>query len=53
MAKLMQAEVTELTGPKGRHDQDRSATRHGSEAGTVTLGGRRLPMRRPRTQRRP
>ncbi|CAN5356841.1 MAG: transposase [Acidimicrobiia bacterium] len=48
MAELMAAEVTDLAGPKGRHDPNRAATRHGGEAGTVTLGGRRLPVRRPR-----
>jgi putative transposase len=50
MAELMAAEVTELAGPKGRHDPDRVATRHGSDDGTVTLGGRRLPVRRPRVR---
>jgi putative transposase len=50
MAELMEAEVTDLTGPKGRHDSQRSATRHGSEAGSVTLGGRRVPVRRPRVR---
>ena len=50
MAELMQAEVTALAGTKGRHDAQRSHSRHGSEAGTVTLGGRRLPVRRPRVR---
>jgi putative transposase len=50
MVELMQAEVSELAGPKGKHDPDRVATRHGSDDGTVTLGGRRLPVRRPRVR---
>jgi putative transposase len=50
MVELMAAEVTELVGPKGRHDADRTAKRHGGENGTVTLGGRRLPVRRPRVR---
>jgi putative transposase len=50
MAAMMAADVDVLCGPKGRHDADRTATRHGSEAGSVTLGGRRLPMRRPRVR---
>jgi putative transposase len=50
MAELMEAEVTDLAGRKGRHDPERTATRHGSEAGSVTLGGRRLPVRRPRVR---
>ena len=50
MAELMDAEVTALVGPKGRHDADRATTRHGTEAGSVTLGGRRVPVRRPRVR---
>jgi transposase-like protein len=50
MAELMQLEITELAGPKGRHDPDRTATRHGTEPGSVTLGGRRLAVRRPRVR---
>src|SRR6266545_3990939 len=43
-------EVTELAGPKGKHDPARVAMRHGSQPGTVTLGGRRLGVRRPRVR---
>jgi putative transposase len=50
MAELMAAEVGELAGPKGRHDPARVATRHGTEPGTVTLGGRRLAIQRPRVR---
>lgn len=50
MAAMMAADVTALCGPWGKHDPDRTATRHGSEAGSVTLGGRRLPVRRPRVR---
>jgi putative transposase len=50
MAAMMAADVDVLCGPKGRHDRDRTAIRHGSEAGSVTLGGRRLPVRRPRVR---
>ena len=38
MAALMDADVTELAGPKGRHDEARTAVRHGRERGSVTLG---------------
>jgi putative transposase len=48
MAQLMEADVTAVCGPKGRHDPDRAGTRHGTEAGSVTLGGRRVPVQRPR-----
>jgi transposase-like protein len=48
MAAIMEADVTAVCGPKGRHDPDRRATRHGHGAGSVTLGGRRVPVTRPR-----
>ncbi len=50
MAALMEADVTELAGPKGRHDEARRAVRHGHERGSVTLGGRRVPVTRPRVR---
>lgn len=50
MTELLAAEVTEVAGPKGRHDAQRSATRHGTQPGTVTLGGRRVPVQRPRVR---
>jgi transposase-like protein len=46
--ELMELEVDEVVGPKGRHDPDRVAVRHGHEAGSMTLGGRRVAVRRPR-----
>ena len=48
MAALMEADITAVCGPKGRHDPDRAAVRHGHGAGSVSLGGRRLPVQRPR-----
>jgi putative transposase len=50
MQALMDADVTELAGPKGRHDQARTAVRHGRERGSVTLGGRRVAVNRPRVR---
>jgi len=41
MAQLMEADVTVVCGPKGKHDPDRIATSHGAERGSVTLGGGR------------
>jgi hypothetical protein len=46
--ELMELEVDEVVGPKGKHDRDRVATRHGHEDGSMTLGGRRVAVRRPR-----
>jgi transposase-like protein len=48
MAAIMEADVTAACGPKGRHDPERTATRHGRGAGSVSLGGRRVPVERPR-----
>jgi transposase-like protein len=45
---LMAEDVARLVGAKGRHNPGRSAVRHGSEPGQVTLGGRRVRIRRPR-----
>jgi hypothetical protein len=50
LAELMEEEVDEVVGPKGRHDVDRSAVRHGREGGSVTLGGRRVAVKRPRAR---
>src|SRR3954471_17633867 len=50
MQVLMETDVTALAGPKGRHDPGRSAVRHGAERGSVTLGGRRVPVSRPRVR---
>jgi len=50
MQQLMEADVAAACGPRGRHDPGRTATRHGSEAGSVTLGGRRVPVTRPRVR---
>jgi putative transposase len=50
LAELMAEEVDEVVGPKGRHDRERSAVRHGHEGGEVTLGGRRVPVERPRVR---
>ena len=45
-----EADVTALCGPKGKHDRDATAVRHGRECGSVTLGGRRVPVTRPRVR---
>jgi putative transposase len=50
LGTLMEESVTALAGPKGKHDPDRVAVRHGHEPGSVTLGGRRIPVQRPRVR---
>jgi len=46
--ELMELEVDEVVGPKGKHNPERTAKRHGHEDGSMTLGGRRVQVRRPR-----
>lgn len=48
LTAMMEADVIAAYGPKGRHDPARTATGHGHEAGSVSLGGRRVPVQRPR-----
>ena len=50
MTAMMEADVTTLAGVKGKHDSDRAAVRHGHERGSVTLGGRRVRVERPRVR---
>ena len=48
MQTLMTEDVTAVCGPKGKHNPERAAVRHGREQGSVALGGRRVPASRPR-----
>lgn len=48
--EVMDAEVCEVVGPKGKHNSQRRAVRHGHDDGEVTLGGRRVPVARPRAR---
>src|SRR5438034_2708371 len=50
LAELLEEEVDDVVGPKGKHDPERSAVRHGHESGEVTLGGRRVQVERPRVR---
>jgi transposase-like protein len=50
MTALMEADVAALAGPKGKHNAERVAVRHGHDRGSVTLGGRRVPVQRPRVR---
>jgi putative transposase len=51
LGSLLDADVERLVGPKGRHNPDRAAVRHGTQPGQVTLGGRRVRVDRPRVRR--
>jgi putative transposase len=50
MQAMMDGDVAAVCGPRGRHDPDRAAVRHGRGQGSVTLGGRRVPVSRPRVR---
>ena len=50
LRELLEQEVDVLVGPKGKWNPDRTAVRHGYEDGEVTLGGRRVPVERPRVR---
>ncbi|MGH9029036.1 MAG: IS256 family transposase [Acidimicrobiales bacterium] len=45
---ILDAEITDVAGPKGRHDPERTVTRNGTAPGSVVLGGRTVAVRRPR-----
>src|SRR5262249_59591475 len=51
LAELLEEEVDEVVGPKGKHNPERTAVRHGHESGEGTLRGPRLPGARPRVPR--
>jgi len=48
--QMMEADREALCGPKGKHDAERQAFRAGSTASEVTLGGRRIALRRLRAR---
>jgi putative transposase len=50
LGSLLDADVERLVGPRGRHNPDRAAVRHGTQPGKVTLGGRRVRVDRPRVR---
>ncbi|MDQ3093542.1 MAG: IS256 family transposase [Actinomycetota bacterium] len=50
LAELLEEEVVEVVGAKGKHDPGRTAVRHGHGSGEVTLGGRRVGVERPRVR---
>ena len=47
---LMEQDVEAVAGPKGKHNPDRAAYRHGSQATTIPMGTQRLAIERPRVR---
>ena len=50
MAAMFAEDAERLCGPGGKHNPGRAGYRHGTEAGSVTLGGRRIGAARPRVR---
>ena len=50
LRELLEEEIDEVVGPKGKWIPERTAVRHGHEDGEVTLGGRRVSVKRPRAR---
>jgi putative transposase len=50
LSEMMEAELDDVVGVKHATIAGRRAVRHGHEDGEVTLGGRRVPVRRPRAR---
>jgi putative transposase len=48
LTAMMEADVAAVAGRRGKRDPGRRAVRHGHERGSVVLGGRRVPVARPR-----
>ncbi len=52
MREVMDAEVTSLAGPKGKHDSGREIFRWGHQAGYGVLGGVKVQLEHPRVRNR-
>ena len=50
LRELLEEEVEGIVGPKGKWNPDRTTVRHGHDDGEVTLGGRRVQVKRPRVR---
>ena len=50
MAAMFGEDAERLCGPESKHNPGRAGSRHGAGAGSVTVGGRRVPVTRPRVR---
>lgn len=48
VSEIMAADVTQVCGPRGKHDPDRTVYRHGTEPRLVPLGGALVDIDKPR-----
>ena len=47
---LMEQDVEAVAGPKGKHNPERTAYRHGFQETTVPMGNQRIAIKRPRVR---
>ena len=52
LGAMMEQDREDLCGPRWKRDPDRSAGRSGTTRSEITLGGRRIPVSRPRVRSR-
>ena len=50
LSQMLELDVTELTGEKGKHNKSRTSYRHGSESTKVVLGGEKRSVQKPRVR---
>lgn len=50
VSEILAADVARICGPKGKHDADRAAYRHGTEPRQLPLGGALIQADRPRVR---
>ena len=50
LQEMLSEDVARLCGAPGRHDVGRAAYRHGAEPSSLPLGGRRVPVAKPRVR---
>jgi len=50
LRQMLEMDVTEFVGDKGKHSKERTAYRHGSESTKVVLGGEKRSIRKPRVR---
>ena len=50
LGQLVEQDVVELVGKKGKHDPKRTAYRHGSEKTKIVMGGEKVPFDKPRVR---
>ena len=50
VGEIFEEEIALVVGPRGKHDPERQAYRHGRERRQLTLGGRRVEVAKPRAR---